>query len=107
VFTGVGTFADAASGPSGQNLTVEMRFGAGVLSTATGWLDCYDDFVTGQWNDGDGCRLPSQGAGRVMGVNWGLTVGTKSIASNEWIVVRIAVAATWTGSVSDIILTWL
>lgn len=107
VFTGVGSFADAASPPSGQNLTVEMKFGAGAISTATGWLDCYDDFATGQWNDGDGCRLPSQGAGRAMGANWGLTVGTKSIASNEWIVVRIAAASTWTGSISDIILTWL
>lgn len=107
VLTGTGSFVSAASGASGQNLTLEMKFPTGSISSGTGWMDCYGDFATGQWGDGAGCRLASQGNGQAFGVNWGLTLGTKSLAANEYLVFRVSAASAWTGSVSDIALTFL
>lgn len=104
---GTSSFASVASGPSGQAVTMEVKFPAGSISTATGWLDAYADFATDAWADGNGCRTATYGAGRATGTDWGLTIGTKSIAANEWIVVRIAAPSTWTGNFSAITLTWL
>lgn len=101
------SFTDVVSGPSSNNLTVEMKFPTGALSTATGWMDCYSDFLTAQWADGNGARLSANGAGRALATDWGLTIGTKSIATNEYIVMRVTASSSWTGNLSQITLTWL
>lgn len=105
--SGTASFASVVSGPSGQALTMELKFPLGSISTATGWMDAYADFATGQWTDGSGARSATLGVGRATGTTWGLTLGTKSIAANEWIVVRLAAPSTWTGNISSISLTWL
>lgn len=107
ILQGTGAFVPVSTGPSGQNLTLEMKFPSGSISTGTGWMDCYGDFVTGQWSDGNGCRWATNGAGRAMATNWGLTIGTKSLATNEYMVFRIAASSSWTGNVNDIQLTFL
>lgn len=101
------SFVDILTGPSSNNVTMEMKFPAGSISTKTGWMDCYKDFATGQWNDGDGCRNATDGAGRAINTNWGITIGTKSIAVNEYIIIRIAASSSWIGNINDIQLTWL
>lgn len=106
--TGSGTgFNNTSTGPVTNNVTMEMKFPTGSISSATGWLDCYSDFATGSWNDGDGCRNATAGGGRALSTDWGITVGTKSIANGEYIVVRIAASANWTGNINNINLTWL
>lgn len=106
-FLGASTTFAAVGGASGNAITVEMKFPNGSISTATGWMDAYGDFATSQWNDGDGCRNATAGAGRALNTDWGITVGTKSIANGESVVVRITAASGWTGNLSDIQLTWL
>ena len=106
-FTGTGTFVPVSTGPSSNNITAEIKFPDGAITTGTGWLDMYEDFATNQWADGDGARNATAGAGRAMGVDWGLTVGTKSIAAGESVIVRIAVNGGYTGEISDILVTWL
>ncbi len=101
------TFTDVGSGVSGNNLNVEMKFPDGSISVGTGWMDCYADFATANWADGDGCRNAGTGAGRALSTNWGLTVGTKSIAAGESVVLRITAAAAWSGYLTDLDLTWL
>ena len=101
------SFIAASSAPSGNNVTLEMKFPEGSISTRTGWMDCYNDFATGQWNDGNGCRNATDGAGRALSTNWGITVGTKSIANNEYIIIRLRAAAVWSGNLSSVTLTWL
>jgi hypothetical protein len=105
--SGTGSFVSVSTGVSAQNLTVELKFPAGSISTATGWMDAYNDFATGQWSDGNGARSATLGNGRAMATWWGLTLGTKSIAANEYIVIRIASSASWTGNISNITLEWL
>jgi hypothetical protein len=101
------TFVDTATALTGNNMRVEMKFPNGSLSTATGWMDCYKDFATGLWADGDGARFASNGAGRALATTWGITVGTKSIAANEWIMVRFSVGSSWTGNISSLTVAWL
>lgn len=81
---GMTTFA-AVGALTGDNLSLEMKFPDGSLNAGTGWLDAYTDYATGAWVDGNGCRAGSYGNGRALAVNWGITVGTKSIAANEWV----------------------
>lgn len=106
-FAGTGTFVSVGTGVSAQNITAEMKFPAGSISTTTGFMDMYGDFATAAWADGNGCRNATSGAGRAMGIAWGCTVGTKSVAANEYILVRITAPASWTGSITSITLTWL
>ena len=99
--TGTGTtFATTATGAT--TVAVELKF-----PPETGWLDAYADFATDQWGDGDGARNATDGAGRALATNWGLTVGTKSIANNEWIVIFITATSSYTGNIDGITLTWL
>lgn len=104
--TGTGTWT-VVPGASGESLTMEIKFPTGSLTGGTGWLDAYADFATNTFTDGAGARNGADGLGRAMGVDWGLTVGTRSIAVGESVVIRITAAATWTGSISDILMTWL
>ena len=86
---------------------MEMKFPTGSLSMGTGWMDAYADFATGQWADGNGCRSSGFGPGQALNTDWGITVGTKSIAASEYIVIRIKATSSWTGNISQITLTWL
>ena len=104
---GTGTFIPSSTVPSGQNITLEMKFPTGSISSGTGWMDCYRDFVTNTWTDGSGCRLATQGTGQAFATNWGLTLGTLSLAANEYLVFRVAASAAWTGNINDIQLTFL
>ena len=84
---------------STSDLLEELNFFSGLDFTA--------DFANYVWSpDGAGCRSATDGTGRAFNTNWGITIGTKNIAANEWIVIRISVAAAWTGNISNISITW-
>jgi hypothetical protein len=70
-------------------------------------MDAYKDFATAQWQDGAGARSETLGAGRSLGNDWGLTVGTQTIANGENIYIRITAPASWSGSIDTLTLTWL
>ena len=99
------SFVNLTTGVSLNNLTVEMKYGTG-LTTGTGWLDCYDDFATNNWADGDGGRNSSDGVGRALNTNWGITIGSRSIGDDEWVVVRIKASSSWTGYIDNMAITW-
>lgn len=105
--TGATTTFSAVGALSGNNVSVEMKFPNGNLNTGTGWLDAYADYATGAWADGNGCRAGSFGNGRALATDWGMTVGTKSIAANEWVYLRITAPASWTGYLDSITFTWV
>lgn len=97
-----GTFVNLLTGISGNNITVEVK-----LPTQSGWMDAYDDFITGQFTDGKGARSSAAGAGRAFGVAWGLTVGTLSTAnSGGYVLVRITTGPGFTGSFTNINFTF-
>ena len=94
-----GTFVATEISLTGNNIHVEMKG-----PTQTGWMDCYKDFQTGQWSDGNGARNATAGAGRAFGTNWGLTIGTKNTANTSgYMVIRITVGANFTGEFTGIV----
>lgn len=100
-------FKSVSGGPSGNDVNVEVKFPDGAITTGTGWLDAYENFATNQWADGNGARNATTGVGRALNTNWGITVGTKSIAAGEAVIVRITAGQSWNGNINDIDLTWL
>lgn len=101
---GAGTFCSGTTTLTngGSHIKIHIK-----LPSQTGWMDCFTDFATGQWNDNDGCRDTSQGnAGRNFN-NWDLSVGTKSTAdSDDKVFLRILVGSAWTGSISNLAWTF-
>lgn len=76
--------------------------------TQTGWLCAYDDFIGGQYDDGDGGRAASFGAGRALNTNWGLTIGVKNVVnSNHRVYLKITVPYNFSGYLSSILFTFL
>ena len=106
-FAGTNTGFAALGAIAGNNIGVEMKFPQGALAIGTGWTDAYGDFATGQWADGNGSRSESLGAGRALGVDWGITIGTQTIAIGEYVYIRITAPASWVGSLNSITFTWL
>jgi hypothetical protein len=76
--------------------------------TQTGWLCAYDDFIGGQYDDGDGGRAASFGAGRALNADWGLTIGVKNIVnSNHRVYLKITVPHNFSGYLSSVLFTFL
>lgn len=97
-----GTFVPVTTPLTGTNIHVEIKG-----PSQTGWMDAYGDFITANWADGNGARSASGGAGRAFGTAWGLTIGTKSTsATGGYIIVRISVSETFTGSIDSITYTF-
>lgn len=76
--------------------------------TQTGWLCAYDDFIGGQYSDGNGGRAASFGVGRALNTNWGLTIGVKNIVnSNHRVYLKLTVPYNFSGNLSSIAFTFL
>lgn len=102
-----GAFIPAGSGLSGNNIHLEFK-APGTVAAETGWLDAYNDFATNQWSDGNGGRKSSEGSGRALNADWGLTIGTKSTSDTSgYIIVKITVASSFTGTLTGITFTFL
>lgn len=99
-----GVIVQAASIFSAANqMKIEFR-----APTQTGWLCAYDDFISGQYDDGDGGRAASFGAGRALNADWGLTIGIKNIVNSGYkIYLKITVPYNFSGYLSSISLTFL
>jgi hypothetical protein len=102
--SGSGTFIPVSQSFTNTSNQIKVEIKApGASSQVTGWLDCYDDFATEQWSDGAGARNATTGAGRAMGVNWGLTIGTKNTADTSgYMILKITVPLDWTGEITQI-----
>ena len=99
-FNGSGNFEQEGTLTTGTNeIAVSIK-----LPSETGWMDCHEDFASGQWDDGDGCRDAASNPGRDFN-DWDLSVGTKSTNdSGDRVFIRITVPQAWTGSITN--LTW-
>lgn len=80
------------------------------LPTQTGWLDVSEDWIAGNYNDGDGGANPTFGTDYVVdssGTEIGITSGTKSTANSfDKIYYRITAAENWSGSLERISIDW-
>lgn len=86
-----------------NQMKVEFR-----APTQTGWLCAYDDFISGQYSDGNGGRAASFGNGRALNADWGLTIGVKNIVnSGNKVYLKITVPYNFSGQLSSMLLNFL
>jgi hypothetical protein len=88
-----GTFVPIGTALTGNDIHVEMK-----LPATTGWMDCYADFITAEWADGDGARNAANGVGQAFNTPWGLTTGTLNTStSGGYVIIRVSTASTFAG----------
>jgi hypothetical protein len=97
-------FVPVSTGPSGNNLTLEVL--APNTTKQGGTVEFKDAMIAYSTDNGIGCYASTYGA--VVPTAWGCTLGSKNTStSGNVIVVKITAAAAWTGSISSISITWL
>jgi hypothetical protein len=76
--------------------------------TQSGWLCAYNDFISGQYDTGNGGRAASFGVGRALNTSWGLTIGIKNIVSSGYrIYIRLTVPYNFIGYLTNISFTFI
>lgn len=100
------TFVNAATGPSSNNLTMEV-LAPNTTKNSGGTVVWKDAVVAHSGNDADvGCYAGTYGSS--IPTNWGVTLGAKNTStSGGAVVIRITASENWTGSIDSISLTWL
>ena len=89
-----------------SNVSVSIKLPQTSSSFSTAWLDTRKSFATGQVaSDGDGCLVGSFDSSNNSTNE--CTFGTQSVGNNEYIVIRISADESWTGSISQITVSWL
>ena len=87
------------------NIHVLFKLPLSSASFQTGWMDMAVAFQTGQTSDGDGCLVGSLDA--TLNASNQITFGTNAVRNNEYILVMIEADASWSGSISNISLSWV
>lgn len=100
------TFVTVATGPSANNLTFEV-LAPNTTKNGAGTVVFKDAVLAHSGIDTDaGCFASTYGA--MIPTAWGCTLGTKNTSTaGNVIVVKITASAAWTGSISQIAITWL
>ena len=87
------------------NIHVLFKLPLSSASFQTGWMDMAVAFQTGQTSDGDGCLVGSLDS--TLNASNQITFGTNAVRNNEYILVMIEADASWSGSISNISLSWV
>ena len=89
-----------------SNVSVSIKLPQTSSSFSTAWLDTRKSFATGQVaSDGDGCLVGSFDSSNNSTNE--CTFGTQSVGNNEYIMIRVSADESWTGSISQITVSWL
>jgi hypothetical protein len=108
-FNVVGTsisFVQVATGVSGNNLTFEVC-APNTTKNSIGTVEWKDCVKPHSGLDTDlGCYASTYGS--AIPSNWGCTIGQKNTSTSGYVVlVKITASASWSGSISQIGITWL
>lgn len=107
------TFVADTTPLTGNSVWVHLKLPTGTGGAGTGWLDCFPSFnqstLTSTNYQSGGIYFGTYGASKTLGGNWGLSLGSGRSTQNSdgYVVLRITVPSTWTGSFDSISLTWV
>jgi hypothetical protein len=104
VLNGSGTIINNGSSLSTSSFKVYVKLPQTSSSQSTGWMDLATAFSTGQVGDNDGCL--EGGLDNSLSATNTVTFGTQFVAANEYIVIKIKAAASFTGYISQITTSW-
>ena len=89
-----------------SDISVAVKLPETSSDFATAWLDIRKSFSTGQvGSDGDGCLVGS--FDNTASSTNRCTFGTQSVGNNEYIILRVTANASWTGSLSQLSVSWI
>lgn len=101
---GSGTIVSQSTSLSAANVHVLLKLPTTTSTFSTGWMDLAVAFATGQTGDGAGCLDGSLDSS--LNATNGVTFGTQSVGSNEYIMVKVEADASWTGNISQMSISW-
>ena len=104
VINGTGTIVANSSALNGNKLRVFFKIPLTSTNKETGWMDLALPFANGQYSDNSGCLIGSLD-NSLSATNNG-SFGVKTVANNEYILIKIEADASWSGHVSSISLNW-
>ena len=101
---GTGTIVNSSTSLTGDRFRVFLKLPTTSTSTATGYLDLATAFANGAYSDNDGCFTGTFDSS-LNATNTG-TFGIQGVGANEYIIIKIVAADTWTGNISGITFSW-
>ena len=101
---GTGTIVTSGTTLNGNKLKVFFKLPTTSTSKATGWMDLATAFANGQYADDDGLFTGSLDTS-LNATNTG-TFGVQGVPANEYVIIKIVAAKSWTGNVSSITYSW-
>jgi len=104
VINGSGTIIANGSSLSTSNFKVYVKLPSTSSSQSTGWMDLGTAFSTGQVGDNAGCLAGS--LDNSLNATNTVTFGTQFVAANEYVMIKIKAAASFTGYLSNITVSW-
>ena len=101
---GSGTIVASGTSLSSSNLKVFFKLPETAGGESTGFMDLATDFATGQVSDDDGCLDGALDS--TLNATNTVTFGTKFVADDEYIVIKIQADGSFTGNISQITVSW-
>ena len=89
---------------NGNKLKVYFKLPTTSTNKSTGWMDLATAFANGQYADDDGLYTGSLDTS-LNATNTG-TFGVQGVPANEYVIIKIVAAKSWTGHVSSISFSW-
>jgi hypothetical protein len=101
---GSGTIVSSGTSFNSTRIKVFLKLPNTSASQSTGYMDLATSFSTGQVSDDDGCLEGSLDSS--LNATNSATFGTKFVAANEYIVIKIQADGSFTGHVSQVTVAW-
>jgi len=101
---GSGTISNSGSNLSSSNIKVFCKLPSNG-SSGTGWMDLATSFSSGEVSDNSGCLVGSLDS--TLNATNEVTFGTQTVGSAEYIIIKVLASSAWTGSISEINVSWL
>ena len=101
---GTGTIVTSGTTLNGNKLKVFFKLPTTSTNKSTGWMDLATAFANGQYADDDGLFTGSFDSS-LNATNTG-TFGVQGVPANEYVIIKIVAAKSWTGNVSSISFSW-
>ena len=101
---GSGTIVSNGTSLGTGNITIMVKLPTTSAGQSTGWMDLALPFATGQVSDGDGCLEGSFDSS--LNATNTVTFGTVFVQDGEYVMVKVLADASYTGSVSQLSVSW-
>lgn len=101
---GSSTIVSQSTALTATKIHVLVKLPLTSAASSSGWMDLALAFATGQVTDGAGCLVGTLDS--TLNATNEVTFGTESVGNTERVLLKIEAAASWTGHVSQVSVSW-